>query len=503
MLCPPAAKKADTLGAFITITVIILSFFSIHKLYSYHIIYSTKRHIANILQALTWSTIAILITYGLYNIQALSLDNIFLLTILLISIALIIASRLFLENILNNIVFSTGLALLLIGTLEMIAQDRILIFINHWNNLILTMLSICIPLIIYRYITVAFIFNKILRRHFRRQILFIGVDDTAKRIAKKLIRHNAPFWVSGFLCDKNADNTHLIEGKPKLGSTEDLNRVIPDHDINEIIITNKDIDKTTLVTILEHCTQQGVTVWFPPEYMPVLSTKLKTDSFCGFPMIRLCERNRLWLSFGLKYIMDFALASMLMLVLSPLFALIAIIIKLTSPGPVFYRATVYGQNAKLFTMYKFRSMYINANNNIHKDYVHKFIRGEIRSGSEKSEEPFKIKDDPRVTSIGKWLRKLSIDELPQLINVIKGDMSLVGPRPCLPYEYELYRDWHKKRLSVRPGITGLWQVAGRSSVPFEDMILLDLYYIYNMSIFLDLNIMYETIFVVILKKGAY
>jgi lipopolysaccharide/colanic/teichoic acid biosynthesis glycosyltransferase len=115
----------------------------------------------------------------------------------------------------------------------------------------------------------------------------------------------------------------------------------------------------------------------------------------------------------------------------------------------------------------------------------------------------KITDDPRITRVGKILRKFSLDELPQLINVLKGDMSLVGPRPCLPYEYDCYKDWCKKRVAVRAGITGLWQVTGRSSVTFEDMILLDLYYIYNRNLAMDFNILFETIFVVLGKKGAY
>ena len=138
---------------------------------------------------------------------------------------------------------------------------------------------------------------------------------------------------------------------------------------------------------------------------------------------------------------------------------------------------------------------------MHKEFVTKMIKGEIaQDGSGKT---LKIVNDPRVTAVGRLLRKTSLDELPQLINVIKGEMSLVGPRPCLPYEYELYKDWHKKRTAVRPRITGLWQVVGRSEVSFEDMILLDLYYIYNRSFELDLSILFETFFVVLRKKGAH
>jgi lipopolysaccharide/colanic/teichoic acid biosynthesis glycosyltransferase len=143
----------------------------------------------------------------------------------------------------------------------------------------------------------------------------------------------------------------------------------------------------------------------------------------------------------------------------------------------------------------------DASPSLHKDYVTKLIKGEI--SQDPSGQPLKITNDPRVTRVGGFLRKTSLDELPQLINVLKADMSLVGPRPCLPYEWEIYKDWHKKRSAVRPGITGLWQVVGRSEVSFEDMIILDLYYIYNRSLELDLSILFETVFVVLGKKGAH
>ena len=147
-------------------------------------------------------------------------------------------------------------------------------------------------------------------------------------------------------------------------------------------------------------------------------------------------------------------------------------------------------------------MFTDAEKTIHQQFVSRLIKGELDTDEENS-GPLKIVDDPRVTRVGRILRKTSLDELPQLINVLKGQMSLVGPRPCLSYEYEIYQDWHKKRTMVRPGITGLWQVTGRSEVLFEDMILLDLYYIYNSSFILDLQILVRTIFVVLGKKGAY
>ena len=147
-------------------------------------------------------------------------------------------------------------------------------------------------------------------------------------------------------------------------------------------------------------------------------------------------------------------------------------------------------------------MKINQDSAIHKKFVTQLIKGKISKEDDQG-QPLKITEDPRITRVGKIIRKLSLDELPQIINVLKGEMSLVGPRPCLPYEFEIYPDWYKKRVHVRPGITGLWQVTGRSEVAFEDMILLDLYYIYNRTFVLDFQILFETIFVVLGKKGAY
>jgi lipopolysaccharide/colanic/teichoic acid biosynthesis glycosyltransferase len=202
-----------------------------------------------------------------------------------------------------------------------------------------------------------------------------------------------------------------------------------------------------------------------------------------------------------KYAVDAIAALIGMLLVSPVFIAFALAIKLTSPGRVFYQAKAVGKGGRFFRMYKFRSMVSGASKEIHKDFVTRMIKGEIvQDGSGKT---LKITDDPRVTKVGKLLRKTSLDELPQLINVLKGEMSLVGPRPCLPYEYEVYKEWHKKRTAVRPGITGLWQVVGRSEVSFEDMILLDLYYIYNQSLELDLSILFETAFVVLRKRGAH
>ena len=235
--------------------------------------------------------------------------------------------------------------------------------------------------------------------------------------------------------------------------------------------------------------------------MPILGIKLKIDELLGIRMVRLGANRFTWLFRKCKYAFDAVSALIISLVCLPMFAVVALTIKLTSEGPVFYRPTAVGKGGRHFRMYKFRSMITGASSAIHKEFVTRMIKGELtQDGSGKT---LKIVNDPRITWIGHILRKTSMDEIPQLLNVMKGEMSLVGPRPCLPYEYEVYKEWHKKRTAVRPGITGLWQVVGRSEVSFEDMILLDLYYIYNRSVHLDLTILFETLFVVIKKKGAH
>jgi lipopolysaccharide/colanic/teichoic acid biosynthesis glycosyltransferase len=192
-------------------------------------------------------------------------------------------------------------------------------------------------------------------------------------------------------------------------------------------------------------------------------------------------------------------------IFAPLFLLIALLIKLFSPGPVLFKQIRAGKDGKPFTFYKFRTMRHDTDDTLHREYAANFIGGkELRLKDEISERKiYKMPNDPRVTPIGRILRRTSLDELPQIFNVIKGEMSLVGPRPPIAYELSIYKDWHKRRLKAKPGITGLWQVSGRSSVPFHDMVLLDLYYINRWSLRMDIEILLRTIPVVLLGKGAY
>jgi lipopolysaccharide/colanic/teichoic acid biosynthesis glycosyltransferase len=191
------------------------------------------------------------------------------------------------------------------------------------------------------------------------------------------------------------------------------------------------------------------------------------------------------------------------LVLLPVFFFVSLGIKLTSRGPILFRQQRIGKGGKQFVFYKFRSM-VNGDDKRHREYFENFVRNGTKAGLDyRGRKVYKITDDPRVTPFGRFLRRTSLDEFPQLINVLKGEMSLVGPRPCLPYEWELYEDWQKTRLSATPGLTGLWQVTGRSNVTFHDMVMLDLYYIYNWSFLWDLKLIVRTIPVIMFGKGGH
>jgi len=212
-------------------------------------------------------------------------------------------------------------------------------------------------------------------------------------------------------------------------------------------------------------------------------------------------------SIKLKRIIDIIGSSLGFLIFSPFFILIPVCIKLTSRGPVLFRQERVGQYRRNFTFLKFRSMYINSDENVHKAFVHNLISKKTAGeGAEKGagQKVFKIRNDTRVTLVGRVLRKTSLDELPQFINVLRGEMSLVGPRPPIPYELEKYAIWHLRRvLEVKPGITGLWQVAGRSSTSFDEMVRLDLQYATNWSVWLDIKLMLKTPWVMVAGKGAY
>jgi lipopolysaccharide/colanic/teichoic acid biosynthesis glycosyltransferase len=201
-----------------------------------------------------------------------------------------------------------------------------------------------------------------------------------------------------------------------------------------------------------------------------------------------------------KRVLDVFVALASLLLLSPVLLLMALLIRLTSRGPVFYRGTVIGRYGHPFTYYKFRTMRADSDSALHRQFIEQYV---AESGEQSEPKVYKLLDDPRITTVGRWLRRTSLDEMAQMFNVLRGEMSVVGPRPPVPYEYEHYTSYHHQRLNVLPGITGLAQVRARSRASFEEMVAIDLEYIRRRSIRLDLAIMLETIWVMLTGRGAH
>ena len=485
----------------VILSLIPLSFYPTFQLFSYHQIFLKRNHIKNLGKAFCLTMLSYLIILFIYHNPLVLEGKAAFLGILFIAVLFLIISR-FLWNHVLNIVRSVGISFLAIGLIALLSPDEQPVIIGNWAAVSSGFILFVCIVFFKRIFIVQVVFNKWMRRYFREQVVIVGSDEEAERITSHIIKENAPFYVNGIICGQEAQRLDSVIPKKRLGELPELPRIIEKNDIAEIIVTDEKINSRILISLLDYCTSQGITVWFPPNLLPIIDIKLYIDNFCGIPMIRLCSQKNIWLFNKIKHFIDALISLPIFLLLIPFFLIMGVIIRLNSKGPVFYRAKAIGKNGKEFIMFKFRSMKIEDGNSIHKEFVTKLIKGEIDYEGKK-DQVFKITEDPRITSIGRFIRKFSIDELPQIMNVLKGDMSLVGPRPCLPYEYEVYKDWHKKRMSVRPGVTGLWQVAGRSAVTFEDMVLLDLYYIYNRSIMMDMGIIYETIFTVLGKRGAH
>ena len=491
------------LGHAATIVIFSMSsiaFFQSCKLYNYHIIYDAKVHAKQIAMVWGWNTLILFSAFFIYTYGNSATDIEFAVATAALAVLLLLLKK-YIDDYSVHTLTAIGISLIIVGWLGLLEPDSSAAIVQAPLFLISGVYLSAATLSLSRYLIVHQLFTKTMKKSFRRQTVIVGSDEPAQNITQHIIGKNAPFWVAGVVGTASGLKEYLRVTKDNLGDIIDLPRIIEENRVSEIIITDETIDKKTLIAILDYCALRRVNVWFPPNYMPVISVKLYIDNFCGLPMIRLATQKNHWLFSKLKYASD-ALATLPIFIIQlPFFLVIAAAVKMTSSGPVFYKATAVGKAGRIFSMYKFRSMAQDNDPTVHKQYVTSLIKGEIKNDGD-GNKVLKLTDDDRVTAIGKFIRKFSLDELPQLINVLKGDMSLVGPRPCLPYEFEAYEEWHKKRTAVRPGISGLWQVTGRSEVSFEDMILLDLYYVYNRNFWLDLSILFETVFVVIGKKGA-
>jgi len=325
---------------------------------------------------------------------------------------------------------------------------------------------------------------------YSRRALLVGTGKHIDAVAHALAgRSRTRVDIAGYL----SLTPRPQNGLRSLGQLDDLLDVLARERIQEVIIADPDFPQDRAVELVDACHQRGVTVQVAPSTMEILIDRAEFVPGQTVPLFKLRPPVFEGIDYALKRSFDLVVASLGLLFVSPALLVIALLVKLSSPGPVIYRSVRPGMAGRPFYCFKFRTMRQHADQ----------IQADLEPLNEKSGALFKIREDPRLTRIGRLLRRFSIDELPQLVNVIRGEMSLVGPRPLPMRDFERLEDWHKKRYLVLPGITGLWQVSGRSELDFDDLVRLDFLYLERWSIMLDLSILLKTIPAVLSRRGAF
>ncbi len=325
---------------------------------------------------------------------------------------------------------------------------------------------------------------------YSRRAVLVGTGHHIEQVAHALQAGDAGgIHLVGFISlTPRPDN-----GLRSLGSIEDLSDVLAQGGVDEVIIADPDFPQQQAVDLVDRCHQRGVRVRIAPSTMEILIHRAEFVPGQSVPLFELKPPVFEGIDFAVKRAFDLVVASLVLIVLSPLLLAAAATVRVTSRGPIIYRSIRPGIGGVPFACFKFRTMYKDADE----------IQPELEDANEASGAIFKIRDDPRITPVGKLLRRFSFDELPQLANVLKGDMSLVGPRPLPQRDFDRLEDWHRKRYLVLPGVTGLWQVSGRSDLDFDDLVRLDFLYLERWSVFLDLTILVKTIPAVLTRRGAF
>ncbi len=341
---------------------------------------------------------------------------------------------------------------------------------------------------------------------FRSRIVIVGAGETGGQFVRlaELTMHHV-YEVVGFVDDSPERQGGSHEGFPILGGTGQITDIVEEYEVERIFVAVHALHEEAMIDLISRCMRAGVPVKMISDQFHMFASNSKLERINGMPTLGVRENPMQGMTYYMKRAFDFITALALIVLLLPLFAALAILIKALSPGPIFFRQDRAGRNGVPFAFYKFRTMRADTDDKIHREYATNFIEGkDLNQVDEESDEAvYKLTKDPRITSIGGILRKTSLDELPQLYNVLLGQMSLVGPRPPIAYELQYYKEWHRRRLEAKPGLTGLWQVSGRSQVPFNEMVLLDLYYIDHWSLKLDFEILLRTIPVILFGRGAY
>lgn len=337
-----------------------------------------------------------------------------------------------------------------------------------------------------------------LRRHgyYLSPAIIVGANDEGLSLAQQLLSwKSSGIHLVGFIDKKVKKGTVLLHHLTSLGNSEDLEDIVEKYGIEEIILASSAISSRDkqMEIFKRYGLDSDINVRMSSGLYEIITTGLTVKDFAYVPLVgvnpvRLTGFDRI-----MKLYLDFTLTILAMILFAPVILIVAIMIKLDSPGPVLHRRRVMGVNGRQFDAFKFRTMYVNGNDILTK---HPDLQAELA-------ETHKLKDDPRITRVGKWLRRFSLDELPQIINVMKLEMSWVGPRMIAPVEIDMYDKWDINLLTVKPGLTGLWQVSGRSDVSYDERVRLDMHYIRNWSIWLDLQIIIQTLPAVFRGKGAY
>ena len=325
------------------------------------------------------------------------------------------------------------------------------------------------------------------------RVVIVGVNDRGVAFAKSLQRQS-PFNIKilGFVTAPG-ESGHP-EARPNLGYVGSLAALLDRQPVDEVVFAVQGRQPEILRDAMASCEVRGVDVLFnlPPTVPSKGTMAIANVSGFDFPLLNLRRTPTSEARLATKRILDFTGALIGIILTGPVMLVAAIAIRVTDPGPVLFRQVRAGRNGRTFTMLKFRSMVMDAEKR----------KAELMHLNEMDGPVFKIQRDPRITGVGRFIRKTSIDELPQLFNILMGDMSLVGPRPPLPSEVDQYQAWQRRRLSVKPGLTGMWQVSGRNQIDFDEWMQMDLDYIDNWSLWLDIKIILKTIPAVVLRSGA-
>lgn len=364
------------------------------------------------------------------------------------------------------------------------ASSRAL-FIYFW---LLAMVSVGFARILHKLLTVSFQRRGI---GLKRILVVGGENDLGRRIMHSIAtERSVDARVIGFVDLVKANDFGRFK---YLGTIKDIPQIVRQYRVDQIVIALPAASHDQMLKIIDLCEKERVQFRVVPDLYQMRLNRVDVETVNGIPLIAVSQVQIKGWNLLVKRVVDVTVAICVLTVFSPLLALIALSIKLDSPGPVLFRQTRIGKGGSRFTCYKFRSMRKDAEEQL----------PQLMALNEASGPIFKIREDPRMTRVGKFLRRTSLDELPQLINVLKGEMSLVGPRPPIPHEVAKYEDWHMRRLEASPGMTGLWQVSGRSEIPFDEMVMLDIYYIENWSLAMDLKILLRTIPAVLNCGGAF